>query len=239
LQEEHARNPRGATKIYQSLLRQGNPIPKMQIYRFMREQGWVHPNPRKQRRRTRVRYEREHSGSLVHGDFHRTSEKHPHCILWEDDASRLLLSGGEFPEATTTHAITTLQAALRVAAQWNLSIREVNTDRGTQFFVNRHVSWEVREANAFERFLRESGIRHVVSRAHNPQTNGKLERLWLEYDRHRWRFSRLEGFIEWHNAQIHGALWIEQLETPSEAWQRKMPPDVQLGKFLQRAEASA
>ena len=82
----------------------------MQIYRFGKAQGWVVPNPRKQRRRRYVRYERSHAGSLVHGGFHRTSEAHPHCILWMDDASRMILAGGEFSEATAKAAITTLEA---------------------------------------------------------------------------------------------------------------------------------
>ncbi|MGA8664435.1 MAG: DDE-type integrase/transposase/recombinase [Thermoplasmata archaeon] len=231
----HERTHRGATKVYLALLREGIHIPKMQVYRFMTERGWVQPNPRKQRRRTRVRYEREHSGSLVHGDFHRTSELHPHCILWEDDASRMILSGGEFPEATTEHAIATLQVALRRAGRWNLSIREVNTDRGCQFFANAVLDHE-RGPGIFQQYLDQQGIRHVVSRPHHPQTNGKVERLWREYDRHRWRWDSLDRFIGWYNHQIHDALWTEQLETPTEAWQRKLPIENQLGLFWKTVE---
>jgi putative transposase len=232
--ETYRETPRGATKLYLALLRRGIRIPKMKIYRFAQAQGWVKANRRKQRPRSRVRYERAHSGSLLHGDYHRTSDTHPHCILWEDDASRMLLSGGEFPTATAQHAISTLQVALRRAARWNLEIREVNTDRGCQFFASERENTPVVGKAVFQRFLRTQGIRHVVSRVRNPQTNGKLERIWLEYDRHRWRFATLAQFIEWHNDQIHDALWIELLETPREAWQRKMPPETQLGLFLRR-----
>ena len=135
--EEWHRAPRGATKLYKALARRGIHIPKMQIYRFAKTQGWVVPNPRKQRRRRYIRYERVHSGSLVHGDFHRTSETHPHCILWMDDASRMILAGGEFSEATAQAAITTLEAARRRAETWGLEIRELNTDRDAQFFANK------------------------------------------------------------------------------------------------------
>ncbi len=72
----------------------------------------------------------------------------------------------------------------------------------------------------------------------HPQTNGKLERLWYEYDRHRWRFATLEEFIQWYNDQIHESLWVELYETPTEAWQRKMPEEVQLGQFLRRVEGT-
>jgi transposase InsO family protein len=224
--------------LYHGLLRRGVHIPKMKIYRFAKTQGWAVSNPRKQRPRRYVRYERQHSGSLLHGDFHRTSDCHPHCILWEDDASRLILSGGEFVEATTAEAIQTLTEARERARAWNLDIREVNTDRGTQFFASPS-SLGVRAEHTFGRFLESVGIRHVLSRAYHPQTNGKLERLWLEYDRHRWRFATLSEFIEWYNGQIHGALWIETFETPQEAWQRKMPPDVLLGLHLRSVEAAA
>ena len=44
----------------------------------MKNKGWVKNEPRKQKKRKRCRYERDHSGSLIQGDFHRTSENHPH-----------------------------------------------------------------------------------------------------------------------------------------------------------------
>ena len=88
----------------------------------------------------------------------------------------------------------------------------------------------------FGRYLAEWGIRHVVSRVNHPETNGKLERFWREYDRHRWRYATLEEFLEWHNDQVPESLWVEMHETPREAWQRKMPGEVQLGQFFRRIE---
>ena len=134
INEERQRTPRGATKLFWALASRGVHIPKMKIYRYARSQGWVHPNPRKQRPRRRVRYERLHSGSLLHGDWHRTSDQHPVVILWEDDASRMVLWGEEFPETSTDRAIRTLRAALEEARGWGLEVREVNTDRGCEFF---------------------------------------------------------------------------------------------------------
>lgn len=151
----------------------------------MRSHGLVDPNPRKQKKRSRCRYERAHSGSLLHGDFHRTSERHPYVILWEDDASRMILAGGEFPESSTEHAIATLREALQVAKEWNLEVREVNTDRGTEFFYSTKRDGREQVKTQFQVYLREQGVRHVVSRVNNPQTNGKLVRFWYEYDKHR------------------------------------------------------
>lgn len=221
--------------IYLALRSRGIALPKMRIYRFMRARGWVTPNLRKQRRRTRVRYEREHSGSLLHGDFHRTSLVHPHCILWEDDASRRVLAGREAPTPTAADAIATLGEAVARASEWNLEVREVNTDRGPQFYCTERSDGRWGEAQ-FQRFLAERGIRHVVSRVNNPQTNGKLERLWREYDRHRWRYATLAEWVAWYNGEIHGALRVDLHETPDRAWQRKLPADVLLGLHLRTVE---
>jgi transposase InsO family protein len=226
LRQEWARSPRGSTLIYRALKHRGIVIPKMKIHAFARSQGWTLANPRKQKQRKWVRYEREHSGSLLHGDFHCTSEKHPHCILWEDDASRKILAGGEFPEETGEGAIATLKEALAQARVWNLTVREVLTDRGCQFWVS-----EIRDRRhgetEFQAFVREKGIKHILARVNHPQTNGKLERLWREYDRHRWRYATLQEFIDWYNGEIHGALW--DMECPNEAFQRKLPPETLLG----------
>lgn len=48
---------------------------------------------------------------------------------------------------------------------------EVLTDQGRQYF-----AW--RGKSDFEKALEKEGIKHVVSRAHHPQTLGKCERFW-------------------------------------------------------------
>jgi transposase-like protein len=49
--------------------------------------------------------------------------------------------------------------------------KEVLTDQGRQYF-----AWRGR--SEFEKLLSREGIKHVVSRAHHPETLGKCERLW-------------------------------------------------------------
>ena len=236
--EEWQRTRRGATKIWKALARRGIDIPKMKIYRYARSQRWARPNPRKQKRRSYIRYEREHSGSLVHGDWHRTSPDHPYVILWEDDASRKILSGGEFDAVSAEQSIATLRAAQMEAASWGLTIREANTDRGSEFFC---VEKDLHRpgVSQFQRYLQEQGIHHAVSGVRHPQTNGKLERLWHEYDKQRWRFPTLQAFIDWNNAQIHDSLWTEVYETPQEAFVRKLPTELLLGLHMRQVEAQA
>ena len=49
--------------------------------------------------------------------------------------------------------------------------QEVLTDQGRQYF-----AW--RGKSDFEKAIEKEGIKHVVSRAHHPQTLGKCERFW-------------------------------------------------------------
>ena len=81
-------------------------------------------------------------------------------------------------------------------------------------------------------YLEEQGIIHVVSRKNNPQTNGKVERFWLEYNRHKWRFNSMDDFVRWYNSRIHDALWLEIGENPEKAFIRKAPPESLIGLFF-------
>jgi hypothetical protein len=102
----------------------------------------------------------------------RTPPLHP--LGGRCEPSRAL--GSEFDSPTAAGAIATPELARRQAASWGLAIREVNTDRGSQFFANKGAV-PSSESTQFGHFLQAHGIRHVVSRVNHPQTHGKLERL--------------------------------------------------------------
>ena len=221
----------GARLLHKELGRRGVRIPRHKIHEYLVGTGRAIPNPKKQRKRKRCRYERRHSFSLVHGDWHRTTEDSPHAILWQDDSSRLLLAGGEFDARSGEQSIETFRQAQAAAASYSATIRDVNTDRGSEFHSNRPDS-----QCKFQEHLESEGIRHVPSRKSNPQTNGKLERCWLEYDRHRWRFESLEEFMGWYNARLHGALLMDIGECPAEAVYRKLQPESLLGLFMRWSE---
>jgi len=91
----------------------------------------------------------------------------------------------------------------------------VNTERGSQFYANKGGK------SQFQKYLEDLGIKHVVSRKNNPQTNGKVERFWLEYAHHRWRFSPIHEFVGWYNHRIHGSLCLKSGENPHDAFIRK------------------
>ena len=74
----------------------------------------------------------------------------------------------------------------------------------------------------FKQHIERQGIRPILARVKHPQTNGKLERWFGEYQKHRLAFSSFEEFKEWYNNRPHGSLEFEHLETPERAFRRKM-----------------
>jgi transposase InsO family protein len=81
---------------------------------------------------------------------------------------------------------------------------EVLTDQGRQYF-----AW--RGKSELEKVLEKEGIKHVVSRAHHPQTLGKCERFWETIGNEFWTRAkpqdleeakvRLKYFIDHYNHQ--------------------------------------
>ena len=217
--------------LYYELKRRRTPVAKNKIYEYCKQKGWVIPDKNKQKKRKRCRYERHHSGSLVHGDTHRTSEDHPYCLLWTDDASRNILSGIESNKPMNNkQSILSFKQAQKEAWKYNVLIIQANTDRGPEFFSNKKEQ-DKDSKSEFEIYLKKQGIQHIPSRRKNPQTNGKLERLWQEYNRHRWRYKTLKQWIDWYNNRLHGALNLEWAETPHEAFIRKRRPESIIGLF--------
>jgi transposase InsO family protein len=82
--------------------------------------------------------------------------------------------------------------------------QEVLTDQGRQYF-----AW--RGKSDLEKYLEKEGIKHVVSRAHHPQTLGKCERFWETIGNEFWTRRkpqdldeariRLKYFIDHYNHQ--------------------------------------
>ena len=87
--------------------------------------------------------------------------------------------------------------------------------------------------NTERKLVKKQGIKHILSRKNNPQTNGKIERWFQEYKKHRHMFESDQDFAEWYNNRIHGSLMLEWGETPNEAFIRKLRPECLLGMFLQ------
>ena len=72
-------------------------------------------------------------------------------------------------------------------------------------------------------WLDARGIKQILCRIKHPQSNGKVERWFEAYERHRDAFQTKEEFLHWYNEmRPHRSLNFEALETPAQAFIRKM-----------------
>ncbi len=115
-----------------------------------------------------------------------------------DDHSRYVVSWALQLQQTKEFVMETLLAGIQRFGK----PEEVLTDQGRQYF-----SW--RGKSDFRKLLSKQGIRHVVSRAHHPETVGKCERFWETVKTEFWERvepqdlgearERLGHFIEHYN----------------------------------------
>jgi putative transposase len=205
-------------------------IPHNTIHMVLKHAGYAKDEPKKQKRRKWVRYEREHSLSLLHTDWYQ-SKTVPgrHVIAFLDDASRMVLACDEYDSQSSASAIETLKKAVAFAKPYG-GIKAILTDRGSEFYVNKE-GRKGRGKTEFGLFLEKQGIKHIVARVNHPQTNGKVERWFQTYGKKRSMFSSLDGFISWYNDErAHMSLKLHYAETPGQAFLRKMDPVIWMGK---------
>jgi putative transposase len=235
----HDSGLKGAVSLRLHILKhEGRSISHNKIHQHLLRRGVSREDPKKKKQHKYCRYERDHGFSLVHLDWHesRAVPGKQVCVV-EDDASRFILSGDEFDDALAEYNIGLVKQAMSIGEkQYSATIREVNTDRGSQFYANRYDHLGEKGVSEFELFLQQEGIRHILSRRNHPQTNGKEERWFRTYEENRARFSSFREFIGWYNNRIHLGLSRREGITPDEALMRKLQPASLLGLFWRLIE---
>ena len=201
----------------------GLTIPERMIHRVLLEENMTFHEPKKGFRRPDwIRYEREESLSAVHMDWYQSKYNRKQVCVVLDDASRMILAGGEFPRATEEISIQLLKTAYETY-EHIAPIREVITDHGTQFYANTRDS-KGNANHAFEQFCKEYEINHILARVKHPQTNGKVERWFGTYKKFRSDHTTFEEFTYWYNQiRPHRSLQEEsgRMRTPKEVfWKR-------------------
>ena len=161
-----------------------------------------------------IRYERRHSLTAVHIDWHYNRTLWIFAVI--DDASRKILALIECGSPTVEASIQGMEAALKHGR-----IRQCISDHGCQFTSNRDGD------SRFKVFLDAKGIKQILCRIKHPQSNGKVERWFETYDRNRFAFENKDEFLNWYNeVRPHRALRFEELETPQIAFIRKTKKEV-------------
>jgi putative transposase len=214
-------------------------LPYNKIHKYLLKQGLSKEDKEKKRQRKYCRYEREHSFSLVHLDWHESKfiDGKMVCVV-VDDASRKIICGGEFDSSEAKHGIKLIKKAIKIAFdKYSAIIRECNTDKGPQFYCNTLDKNGNRGRTEFELFLDKEGINHIPSRRNHPQTNGKNERWFRTYEEYRGRFKTFEEFVIWYNNKIHLGLNRKKGVTPNEAVGFKLQPEAIVGLFFRRFES--
>ena len=167
-------------------------------------------NIRDIRKKKWIRYERRHSLTAVHIDWHYF--KGAWVFGVEDDASRKLLALIEDEKESTDNSILGMELALKHGP-----IKQCISDQGSTFISN-FTDGESR----FKEYLKSKGIKQILCKIKHPQSNGKMEKWFDCYDRNREAFKTKEEFMNWYNdVKPHRALRFDELETPSQAFIRK------------------
>lgn len=212
-------------------------IPHNAIHEVLLEEGLAGENKKKKKRRKPwIRYERKHSLTAVHLDWHTSKVNGKEVCIVLDDSSRCILAGGEFDAATAQTSINLIQDVLTRFGDIR-KIEQVITDHGSQFFANKKDS-KGNSESSFEAFLKESGIRHIVARIKHPQTNGKVEKWYDLYEKQRDKFESFDVFVNWYNSvRYHESLDTKHyLQTPDDAFLARLPQACKLNLFLKLME---
>lgn len=195
----------------------GKHIGHNRIHRIMLDLGLAKSKGKKDiRKKNWIRYERRHSLTAVHTDWHYDATTGKYVFAVIDDASRYLLALLEVENATTENSIKGMRKALKHG-----KIKQCISDHGTQFIKQKGMK------STFKEFLQDEGIKQILCRIKHPQSNGKVEKWFDLYKNHRQAFESDEEFIRWYNeVRPHKSLNFDELETPTQAFVRKMKAEV-------------
>jgi len=134
-----------------------------------------------------------HSLSAAHIDWLYDEKIGKHIVAVIGDASRKILSYGEFDYTTVENTILVLKEALKHG-----KIREVITNRDSQFTSNKFDK-KGNHKSKFVVFCKLNGIKQILCRVKHPQGNGKIERWFGLYRQKRYMFANQQEFVYWYN----------------------------------------
>ena len=168
------------------------------------------------RKKDWIRYVRRHSLTAVHIDWYYYAPMELWVFAVLDDASRKLLALIECKNPTTEASIEGMKEAMKHGR-----IKQCISDHGTQFIKQEGMD------SRFKDFLAENNIKQILCRIKHPQSNGKVEKFFDLYQNKRILFKSKQEFILWYNeVRPHRSLNFEVLETPQQAFIRKMKAEV-------------
>ncbi|MDF1533509.1 MAG: DDE-type integrase/transposase/recombinase [Methanosarcinaceae archaeon] len=187
----------------------GKHIPHNRIHNVLLKNGLAKENKnKKKRRKAWIRYERKHSLTSIHLDWHTSKINRKEVSVALDDSSRYILAGDEFDAATGKNSIAIVEKVLNEYG-WIRKVEQIITDRGSQYYANKKDKNGNSESK-FEAFLKEHDIRHIKAKVKHPQTKGKAEKWHDLYEKQRSKFDSFSDFVKWYNTmRYHESLDTE------------------------------
>jgi len=235
----HEEQKLGARRLEKIIdFKYGKHIPHNRIHNVLLKNGLAKENKnKKKRRKAWIRYERKHSLTAIHLDWHTSKINRKEVSVALDDSSRYILAGDEFDAATGENSIAIVENVLNEYGEIR-KIKQVITDRGSQYYANKKDKNGESESK-FEAFLKEHDIKHIKARVKHPQTNGKVEKWHDLYEKQRSKFDSFVDFVKWYNTvRYHESLDTKHyLQTPEDAFWSRLPDGSKLNVFFKRMEA--
>lgn len=207
----------GSEKIHFVMKKEGFSVSQHIIQRILDEESLTEPCLKRRGQRKYVRYQWPMSNYMWHVDW--TFYKGKWYCAYIDDRSRRIMAAGEFNNATTKNALFVLYQAILTN---EVCPAIILSDKGSQFYANKHDETGKKGMSMFEKGLEILGIDFWTSRRNHPQTNGKMEK-W--FDTMKKRFKKhpdesLQDFVKWYNEKrIHHAL---NYKTPEEVYNENL-----------------
>jgi len=205
----------GSVKLHTLLKMNGFGVSQRKIQQIMDEYNLTAPCPKRRGQRKYCSYKWPECIVGLHTDWTVCPITKKQLIAFIDDHSRYILGYGLYEKATTENVLNCLY---RILFEHGIPYAII-TDRGSCFYANK-LSKHGDAKSEFQETLEELGIKHIVARAHHPQTNGKIERWFGTYKREfNERFKNIDEYIDFYNnKRPHQRL---NYKTPAEVFFKK------------------
>jgi len=205
----------GSVKLHTLMKSKGFGVSQRKIQQVMDELELTAPCPKRRGQRKYCSYQWPKEFVVLHTDWTNCPTTKKQLIAFIDDHSRFILGYGLYDKATTKNVLNCLY---RILFEYGIPY-SIITDRGSCFYANK-ISKHGDAKSEFQETLEDLGIKHIVARAHHPQTNGKIERWFGTYKREfNDRFKNIDEYIDYYNnKRPHQRL---NYKTPAEVFFKK------------------
>jgi len=187
----------GSVKLHKILCKKGLGISQRKIQQVLDDKKLSAPCPKRRGQRKYCSYRWPNCTMVLHADWTHCPITGKDLIAFIDDHSRYIVGYGLYKGATTKN---TLNCLYRLIFKYGVPYAII-TDRGSHFYANK-IGKKKKGKCQFQIILEWMGIKHIVARAHHPQTNGKIERWFGTYKREfNERFNNIDEYVKFYNEE--------------------------------------